>query len=150
MSYTTILAELKTDLDSVSGIGKVYDYFRASDDLEKARETFQKGRIFHVWMISRFAVDPSDAGTSGLSYRNHEFDLWGYYQIDDSEKSEKTFQALCDTVMDTFDTTANLQPTADSAMVEAAALLSFDQVLFAGVLCHRARIRLVVNEEVSN
>lgn len=148
MSYTTILALIKTQLEAVTGIGVVHDYFRYSDDLEKlGRELFERNGIFHTWMISRVSVE-AEALTSFQVERTHAFDLWGYYQVNDSEATEKTFQALCDTVMNKFDADENVVLSASEDQPVPAQLVNFDiAVEFMGVLVHRAQIRLNIFEE---
>jgi hypothetical protein len=148
MSYSSILALLKTQLEAVTGIGKVHDYFRYSESLQKeAHDLFISGGIFHTWMITRVSFDP-EAQTSFLVERAHAFDFWGFYQVNDSEASEKTFQALCDTICDKFDDDGNVVLSDSVDQPARAQLLNFDiEVKFMGVLCHRAQIRITAYEE---
>lgn len=100
--------------------------------------------IFHTWFPERVAV-PSEATLGNQRRKHHNFDLWGYYQIDDSASSEHTFQVLIDTVTDLFDTEITLKDEAD--IIQAAELLEKVDVKFCGFLCHRAQIRIIVEEE---
>ncbi|RMF65557.1 MAG: hypothetical protein D6743_07835, partial [Calditrichaeota bacterium] len=68
--------------------------------------------------------------------------------LDDSAASEKTFQALLDSVMDAFDANITLNATVDN-QPRSAQLLEKADVEFAGILCHRARILITAEEEVT-
>ena len=147
MSYSTILALIKTQLEAVTGIGKVHDYLRLSDNLEKSGiELFTSNQILHTWMITRVSM-PAVANTSFQVERRHEWDLIGFYQINDSEATEKTFQALCDTIMDKFDSGDNVVLDGNTDQEEPAQLVSFEAVDYMGVTCHRAIIRIMTFEE---
>lgn len=100
--------------------------------------------VFHTWFPERVAV-PNEATLGNQRRKSHQFDLWGYYQIDDSASSEHTFQVEIDTVTDLFDTEITLKDEAD--IIQAAELLEKVDVKFCGVLCHRAQIRIIVEEE---
>jgi len=148
LSYTNILTNVKTILDSVTGIGKTHDYFRFSDNLEHhGAELFYSNKIFHTWFITRVNF----IANSLVHYqveRFHNFDLWGFYQISDKDASEKTFQALCDAICDKFDEDSNIVMDANSDQPEPAELQEFElAVEFMGILCHRAKIRIQVFEE---
>ncbi len=148
MSYTSILALIKAQLETVSGIGIVHDYFRYSDDLEKqAADLFVSNGIFHTWMITRTAVE-AEAMTSFQVERTHPFELWGFYGMKDSEATEKTFQAICDLVLNKFDEDSNVVLSANADQPGAAQLTEFiNGVEWMGVLTHRATIRINVFEE---
>jgi hypothetical protein len=148
MSYSTILAQVKSTLEGVSGVANVYDYQRYSSDLSTLKSLFVSNSIFHGWMITRVSA-PATANITNQVFRQHQFELLGFYQVDDSLESEKTFQALCDTIMNTFDLTANLTLGGTADQIQAAQLLEFVQVEFVGVLCHHARILIQADEEVT-
>lgn len=148
MSYSTILAQVKTVLSGVSGTANVYDYWRYSSDMTTLKSLFVSNGILHTWMITRTSAS-AEASLDSQVFRNHQFELTGFYQVDDSAESEKTFQALCDTIMNTFDQTSNFTLNATADQIQAAQLLEFTHVEFCGVLCHQARILITANEEVT-
>ena len=135
MSYTTILANIKTQLEAVTGIGKVHDYMRFSADLEKHGDRlFKQNNIFHTWFITRDSFR-SEAEVYYQVERWHTFSLWGFYQVDDGRSSEKTFQALADTVCNKFDEDSNIVFDANSDQPTPAVLEEFQvAVEFMGVL----------------
>lgn len=148
MSYSTILAQVKSTLEGVSGVANVNDYIRYSSDLSVMKSLFVSNSVFHTWFITRTSA-PSEASLDAQVFRRHNFELLGFYEVDDSLESEKTFQALCDTIMNTFDDDANLTLSGTCDQTQAAQLLEFSQVMFSDVLCHHARILLLCDEEVT-
>lgn len=148
MSYSTILPEIKSVLNGVSGVANVNDYLRYSSDITTMKSLFISGGIFHVWFITRTSA-PTTANIDNQVFRQHQFELLGFYELNDANESEKTFQQLADTIMDTFDLKANLTLGDTCDQLQAAQLLEFSQVEFSGVLCHHARILIAADEEVS-
>lgn len=129
-------------------VGVVYDYIRRPQTTKTRDWKLVTESIFHVWFITRNRM-PAIAGTSGQVLRDHTFQLIGYYQVDDTNASEKTFQELCDIVMDEFDTTSNLQLNNTAEQLQAAQLIEFNsfEERFS-VICHEAIIEIVAIEEV--
>jgi hypothetical protein len=148
MSYTTILAQIKSTLEGVSGVQNVHDYLRWSADLTTHQSLFIANGTFDFWMIERTSA-PSEASLNGQVFRNHEFILHYMTQLDDSAASEKTAQQLADDVMDTFNLRANLTLGGTADQIEAAQLVEKTEVEFGGVLCHYLRIGINANEEVT-
>lgn len=150
MSYTTILAEIKTILEGISGIGTVHDYKRFSDNVTTLNNRAVSSSKFHVWFITRRAAPSTSSGSTQV-FREHEFVLEGWYAIDDANASEKTFQALCDTIMDEFNSSTNilLNGTADNIRSPQLEEFTIEGETLAGVLCHKAIIIVYADEEVT-
>ena len=147
MSYSTILAELKTLLDAVTGIGTTFDYLPLLHDEQTLKSTFVSSGKLHAWIITRVNASGTNQ-TIAHTLRNHVFDIYGYYALDDANTSEKTFQQLCDTVMNKFDEQENIDLVASVYVIAPSQLLSFDPVMFCDVLCHRSIIRITAEEEL--
>jgi len=147
MSYATILAQLKILLDAVTGIGTTFDYFRLSHDEQTLKATFVSSGKLHAWIITR-AQAPGENQTTRHTLRNHAFDIYGYYAIDDTNASEKTFQQLCDVVMNKLDEDDNIALVTNVYVIAPSQLISFEPVMFCDVLCHRAIIRITAEEEL--
>jgi len=149
LSYTTVLAEVKTVLDAVTGIGTTFDYQkRIPDGTITPRDTaFVTGGIYHVWFITRPSATVTSIGNSALN-RSHIFNLIGYYEIDDSLTSEKTVQALCDVIVNDFWTTTGVQLNGVAEVIQPAQLIEFTIDRLYQVLCHRIVIELEVSENV--
>lgn len=158
MSFTTVLVQIKAILDGVTGIANVYDYPKYSGDWTTLNSLFVSNSKFHFWEIYRTSAlsGQSTGEPGGLGsqiFRDHVFLLDGYYGVDNANASEKVFQALCDTIMDTYNSVTNraLGGTADLQI--PAELVSFENLRYPPgrdvVLCHKAQIRIQASEEVT-
>ena len=145
--YATMLARIKALLDDVPGIGQTYDYFRNVTDITTQKTLFTSSSKLHVWFITRSAVDPAERYLNKQVKRTHLFDIWGYYAVDDSNASEKTFQALCETIQDKFDDIAHWELVTSVTMNTPTQILEITHVEWCNTLCHRAHIRITAEEE---
>lgn len=148
MSYSTISTQIKTLLDATTGIGQTYDYMKLSHNDQTNKSLYVTNEIFHVWFITRTDM-PSEPYKLKHVNRKHNFQLIGFYAIDDSSESEKTFQALCDTICNEFDKDENINFVGTTHKIKPAFLENFEPVEFVNVLCHRAIITLEIEEELS-
>lgn len=153
MSFTTVLAQIKTVLEGVSGVKNVHDYPRFTDNITDLDSLYVDGSNFSFWWIDRSSA-PTDGGLGSQFFRMHRFDLWYFEAVDDSATSAKTFQQLLDDVMDEFNLTANrdLGGTADlneepSELLEVIHGVNFPRE--GGPLCHRGHIRIIAEEDVT-
>jgi len=142
MAYADILARLKTDVEAVSGIGKVYDYRRLvkKDQVRSERFVDSTGK-FHFWEISR----EDGAGSSDYNTLVVKRDLWsieGWYALDDSAESEKTFQAVVNDVVDALNQDRLLNDT--GYIVEPIETPEFNHEMKADVLCHHSKIQATI------
>jgi hypothetical protein len=136
---------VKTILAAVSGIGVVHDYERYAVEASALKALFVTGGRLHGWTITRERT-PSVYRTNVQTERRHRFIIRGYYALDDSAASEKTFQDLVEAVEAAFRTNDTLNGTA-----EVAGPLQVERVgpvLFAGVLCHYVELSLEAQELV--
>lgn len=149
MSYTTIVEALQDTIEAVTGTANVYEYLRYSSSIENRGELFVDNEVLQTWMLTRTAA-PSVDQLGEVFTRSHNFEVHSYYQIDDSATSEKTHQQLVDDVMDALN--ENSEVVAGTAYLTGTAQLieyPSDGRMFAGVLCHFARIGLTVEEPES-
>ena len=100
MSYLTILSRVKTILESVSNIGIVHDFPRFTADLSVQHERFVSNGILHTWMIERKSFEPTTKGVMSQVFRKHVFEIVGFYEVNDANVTEKTFQNLIDDICD--------------------------------------------------
>lgn len=108
MSYSTILAKLKSELDSIiptdssifATIGNVHDYVRIQN-MDNTRITFKKsGAVCPEWFLTRTRV--KDVLESQPVERKHAFILRGYYPVNDTNETEKKFQILIEDILKHF------------------------------------------------
>ncbi|MEW6332459.1 MAG: hypothetical protein AB1560_13460 [Pseudomonadota bacterium] len=149
-----IRTKIKDKLAAVIGIGQVHDYerYKKTDaDFQALYKTDVGGGAFRIlgWNFYREATSESDLN-NGEVRRIHAWRITGFMGIDDADATGKTFDDLVETVATAFRADRTLggtvldikdmdQPFGESGIqVEA-----IEPVMFAGVLCHRARLRLL-------
>lgn len=149
-----IRTKIKDKLAAVAGIGKVHDYERYSkldSDFQALYRTEVSAGVYRIlgWNFYREATAESDLN-NGEVRRLHSWRITGFMGIEDADATGKTFDDLVETIATAFRADRTLggtvldvkdmdQPFGESGMqVEA-----IEPVMFAGVLCHRARLRLI-------
>lgn len=149
-----IRAKIKDKLAAITGIGKVHDYERYSNinsDFLTLYKTEVSASVFRIlgWNFYRDATAESDLN-NGEVRRLYSWRITGYMGLEDADATGKTFDDLVETVATAFRADRTLggtvldikdmeQPFGESGIqIEA-----IEPVMFAGVLCHRARLRLI-------
>lgn len=148
MSYSAILALLKTIVEGVAGTGKIHDYVRLARNEQKFIELFVTDNVVNGWQISRRSTpqsfEDSDEKDGVLIEAVHEYILTGFRGIDDANASEKTFQNLVEAVSDALATDSTLQ--AADYNIGAPQILVVEPRAFGHVLCHVAEISIKIAE----
>lgn len=149
--YAAILADIKTRLEAVPGVGQVHDYERQTADWAKFIELFKDpatGKILGWEITRRAATEHHD----GVWFRHHQFVLKGYMGLQDATASSKTFQTLCEEVCAAF---RDAPPgdgweyrNGDKADRAPAQIEAINDRMFGGPLCHVAEIALSVTERI--
>lgn len=145
MSETLLRAEIKTLMDSVTGIGVVHDYQRWITDWAKFLDAFKDKASKTVigWQITRSGFDVAEF-TSNKYKVTHKFKLIGIYALKDSAKSEHLFNAVVEAVV-----LKMLSNTITGAQGKSVPKLgALQERVFGSVLCHYAEIDLPVTEIV--
>ena len=141
--YSNILTELKTILDGVTGIGETFDYLKLSYDEQGNISLFVNTSIYHSWFITRSKCD-SELYENKYVLRKHNFDIHGVYA--QKTTSEKTFNALVDTVLNEFQNEANINLLTNSRLIEVPERVDIQEQEFTNVLCQWCTIPLIVEE----
>ncbi len=148
-NYTNILAAIKTELESVSNIGKVYDYERWAVNVEDIRTMFKDSTsgALKAWTITRTAT-PENEVSSGGHERIYTFTIRGYMALDDSAATEKTFQGLVESICNSF----RLERTLGNVCLfnKPVQVQRVEGVIFCGALCHHAELTINVHEILEN
>ena len=150
----TDLYAVLTTLDASSNIGVVHEYERwalhLSDILTLLRDPTDNA--VRSWMIAYKGFtakhhEYEDDYISGkaLSIRTHRFLIRGVRSLDDSEETEKTFQAVAQAVCEALDKKENLHNQDRYwGKTPPCSLDIFELRAFAGTLCHVAEISVEV------
>lgn len=145
MSLSTVRTKAKSVIETVSGIGTVYDYKRYVHDWATYKDLFQKDSKINTWEIQRIHVESDPfGGSGGREDRTHIFTIRGFYAVSDDLESEKTFNDLSDLVIDAFRNKPDLDGIAN--IVNFPITADFSEQMFGGVLCHVVEIRLSISE----
>lgn len=148
-----IREKIHLKLVGVSGIGQVHDYERYSAreaDFKTLYKDTSSGRI-KGWNLYREATRELDLD-NGSVRRIHTWRITGFMSIDDADATGKTFDDLVEAVATAFRTDRTLGGKVDDIKdmsqedgESGIQVDSIEPVMFAGVLCHRARLRLVTD-----
>jgi len=145
MSLSLIRDQIKAILLATSGVGaKVHDYERWAKTWEDYLAFFKSNGLIKGWTITRTATSEAKSTTT-TNMRTHTFLIRGYYSLDDSAATEKTFQNVIEAIATAFRADPTLNGTAfDSDPLQVDLV---GNVMFGSVLCHFCELRLLVQEE---
>lgn len=132
---------------AIADIGKVHSYERYAAqqaDMKSLYVATISGRDqLRGWFVRRTGTnETSDA--LGRYVVTHTWQIRGYMALEDGAASEKAFDALIEAIRDAFRSDENLGGLISSTVVEEGAGVQVEEsapVLFAGVLCHSARLK---------
>ena len=148
MSEATLRGYIKTALDGVSNIGKVYDFQKFSDTypdyLSKFKTTISGTAQIRGWTITLNAMENEQTAMKRLSRRVYQYQIEGYMSIDDSAATEKTFAALVEAVLNGLDDSTSIH--AATAHAGYANVTDFGHIIFGDVLCHYVQISQNIGE----
>lgn len=147
MAYQAVKDGLLTLIAGVSGVENVYGYLRNIETRVKrnALVIVSSSKTLHTWQLRRVAA-PSEGSLDGDVIRTHVFELQGWYQIEDANDSDETFQLLIEAIMDELN--ANRTIVSSAHISDSAQLKVVDDEMFVGVLCHHCIIEISVEDDV--
>lgn len=133
---------------AIPDIGKVHGHERYAAqqaDMKALYVATIAGRDqLRGWFVRRVRTgETSDA--LGRYVVTHTWDIRGYLALEDGAASEKAFDALIEAIRDAYRSDENLGGLVSSTVVDEGAGVQVEEsapVLFAGVLCHSARLKL--------
>lgn len=141
-----IRGAIKTRLQGVAAVGKVNDYERFAARDKEFQDLYKDAASGQIrgWNLHRQAK----IETSGAVGRNVIVNRWtlrGFMALNDAAASAITFDNLVEAVCDAFRADETLGGVVASTVTENAAGIQVEEsvpVMFAGVLCHSARLTL--------
>lgn len=157
MPLLNIRTQIKTILESVTGIGVVHDYERWTNDWKKTLEFFKPENQdnFNGWMVTRTATEER-AKVFGKNIASHNFLIRGIYTLDDAAASEKIFQDLIEGIRTAFRTNFTLNGTCITTYVDIDSMNGGGKLgiqvktvevrTFASALCHYCELQLGAQE----
>jgi hypothetical protein len=145
VDVSAVRAGLKAALVAVPNIGQVHDYERYAKNERDLAAHYAYGGAIRGWYIRRAGATESMTATRRNSARLR-WRITGFMSIDDGAASEITFDGLIEAVRDQVRADPSLGGAADGIVEGNQAGVQLDDagpVLFAGVLCHSARMSLI-------
>lgn len=144
MGLPEIRAEIKTIMQTVSGVGPVYDYERNVNQWAKVKDELvaPDGKI--EWWTIRREKAPEKFIPGSASERSHGIVIRGYRALDDAGSS-KTFDTRVDAVCAALRPKTTLNGTA-MQMENPWQVDEIVDVAIGGIFAHRCEIRNTVEE----
>ena len=153
-----IREKIRWKLAAVASSGKVHDYERYSSrdaDFVTLYKDAATSRI-KGWNFYREATREVDLD-NGQVRRIHTWRIAGFMGIEDADTTGKTFDDLVEAIATAFRTDRTLGGTVDDIKdmnqqdgESGIQVEAIEPVMFAGVLCHRARLRLITDTTEPN
>ena len=144
MSLANNIQAIQTILEGVAGVENVYDTVRNWQTEKQFRDGAAAAGGIQFWFLTREATAAEDLGPR-LTARRHTIALHGYTAVSDAAVSEKTFQALIESVVAALGADRKLNQTARHS--GPAQVRAVDFRIVSNVLCHHAEIALVVEDK---
>ena len=144
MSLATNIQAIQTILQAVASVENVYDTVRNWQTEKQFRDGAATPGGIQFWFLTREATAAEDLGPR-LTARKHTIALHGYTAVSDAAASEKTFQALIESVVAALGADRQLNQTARHS--GPAQVRAVDFRIVSNVLCHHVEIALVVEDK---
>ncbi|MCU7934115.1 MAG: hypothetical protein KZQ99_04450 [Candidatus Thiodiazotropha sp. (ex Dulcina madagascariensis)] len=131
-------------LETVPAVGQVHRFERYAKNRTDMRVFYQQGEQVLGWHIRRVrTTEHSDY--PGRWSRVYRWELRGYLSLDDESQTELQFDNVIEQICAVFRADDTLGGSVDTCIVGNEAgiqVLESYPVMFAGVLCHSARLAL--------
>ena len=151
MSLSNIITATASILASVTGVGsKVHAYERWGADEAAFKALFVDSGKVLGWTITRETTEAIDH-VGGASMDTHAVVIRGYYSLDDSANTEKTFQDLIEAIRSKFNPNRRLtvSGTVNAHTSDRIQVRIVDHRMLAGVLVHYCELVLRASEIVT-
>ena len=145
MALANIITAVQSIVGGVSGVENVYDTVRNWQSEKQFRDGARttSGAI-QFWFITRETTEAEDLGPR-LTARRHRIAVHGYAGVNDAVASEKSFQALVESVAEALGADRKLNNTARHS--GPAQVRAVDFRILNNVLCHHAEMAVEVEEK---
>jgi len=149
-THAQILAAIVAKLSALD-VGQVHDYERYAQDEAGLRALYESQATIKGWFVYREATRERDLNNSEVQ-RLHVWRLIGFLGLSDAAATGKIIQDDVEAIAAAFrtdrtlgglvDDIKDLEQESGESGIQVDAV---EPVLFAGVLCHRARLRLATD-----
>lgn len=139
-----VRAAILGKLNGVAGVGVVHDYERYAASMAGLTALYKSGAQLKGWHIRRVATEERSPAVGRYAV-THRWQMRGFWSLDDSAATEKSFDDLVETIRDAFrldDTLGGVVATCTAEEVAGAQVVDSGPVMFGNVLCHAVRLAL--------
>lgn len=147
-----VRAEIVARIASVPNVGVVHDHEPYATDMASLRNFYVSEiggeALLQGWFVRRTARERV-AESKERRAITEEWQIRGYRALSEERGSEKAFDALIEAISARFDADdylVDLWLDTQAAEVAGVQLLESKPVMFAGVLCHCAEMRLYTKQ----
>jgi len=144
MGLAENIQAIQTILAGVAGVANVHDTVRNWQSEKQFRDAAKTASGIQFWFLTREASAAEDLGPQ-FTARRHTVAIHGYAGVNDAAASEKTFQALIESVAAALGADRKLNQTARHS--GPAQVRAVDFRIINNVLCHHAELALVVEDK---
>lgn len=147
---TTTLAQIRTaiaaKISTVANVGKVHEYERFAKGEKDFRILYEHQGQIRGWNIRRLSRGEKSPALN-VSGITNKWRISGFMSLEDATGSELTFDGLTEAMIDAFRADETLGglvfgTTPDGQETVGIQVEDSGPVMFAGVLCHSARLIL--------
>ncbi|MBH03977.1 MAG: hypothetical protein CMP08_07620 [Xanthomonadales bacterium] len=146
VAIATIRSTITETLQGIPAIGRVHDYERYASAKADLKALYEYEGQIRGWFVRRAGAAETMPDTRlGRTAVDNRWQIRGYMSLADAEASERAFDALVATIQAAFRTDETLGGVVNTTFFQDRAGIQVDDlgpVLFAGVLCHGARLSL--------
>lgn len=153
MSESGARARIKTVIETVSNVGVVHDYMRWTNEwpslVALLKTTVSGASKLRGWMITCEGAPTPAANEFGpipTARRDYRYRIRGYYALDDSAATEKTFVAQVIAVCDALDNDTTLHNANNYYDCSLSSADPIGHIMLGDVLCHYCEITITVTE----
>jgi hypothetical protein len=144
IKLNNIRKELKSILESVEGIGKVYDFYRYENNLSDVIKLFKvdkdyKGAMFRTVSRTDDVKDDDDE-------RTRKFEILIIRQVNDSEETMKQIENLVEDICEEINANQDLNGSVREH--NNVQVTGIDERYVSEILCHQAILSLETIESI--
>jgi len=140
-----VRAAILGNVNSVADIGQVNDFERYAKSQTNMLKLYQTGKQVLGWHLTRRAPVAVTSIAVGRDVVRTSWELRGFMSLDDSAASEKVFDGHVENIRAAMRADESLGGVAETVLPEGDAgwqVVESGPVMFAGVLCHSATLKL--------
>lgn len=144
MTIDAIRTAIVAQLTGVAGVGTVHRFQRYAHKQSDFKTFYESDGKVLGWFVRRISTAERE-DTNTYNKVIHRWRIEGVMSLDDATESEVAFDALIEAVRDAFRNDETLGDVVETTVVDGQAGLQLDDsgpAMFAGILCHHARLSL--------